>query len=193
MAGLILHGPAGRIAAVTLLVIGALALWAGISELAAVPALAGGNPIWVALPIVSVVLAIGALAVKGAAARSIAVLASAASLGVWAVLRVPAFDKAVPLGSIDPTLTRLIIAAALGTAAGSIVAAIASGGLALRLADLDDDDDTDDDDSDDDDTEGDDTDDDAEDGATPEVTAGHEAETPRSGDAGASDPATPDR
>lgn len=178
-AGLILHGPAGRVAAGTLLVIGALALWAGISELAAVPALAGGNPIWVALPIVSVVLAIGALAVRGAAARSIAVLASAASLGVWAVLRVPAFDKAVPLGSIDPTLTRLIIAAALGTAAGSIVAAIASGGLALRLADLDDDDD-----AQGDDTEG---------GTTTEVAAGHEADAPRSGDAGASGPATPDR
>jgi len=139
-AGLILHGPASRIAAAALVVIGALALWAGASELAAVPALAGGNPIWVALPIVCVALGLGALALRAAAARSIAVLAAAAALGVWAVLRVPAFDKAVPLGSIDPTLTRLIIAAALGTAAGSIVAAIASGGLALRLADLDDDD-----------------------------------------------------
>lgn len=141
VAGLILRGPAARIAAGALLVVGGLALWAGASELAVVPALAGGNPIWVALPIVCVVLAIGALALRSAAARSIAVLAAAAALGVWAVLRVPAFDKAVPLGSLDPTLTRLIIAAALGTAAGAIVAAIASGGLALRLADLDDDED----------------------------------------------------
>lgn len=140
-AGLILHGAASRIAAGALVVVGGLALWAGFSELAVVPTLAGGNPIWVALPIVCVVLGIGALVLRSGAARAIAVLAAAAALGVWAVLRVPAFDKAVPLGTLDPTFTRLIIAAALGTAAGSIVAAIASGGLALRLADLDDDDD----------------------------------------------------
>lgn len=138
--GLMLKGPASRIAAGALVVIGGLAIWAGTSELAAVPSMAGGNPIWVALPVVCVVLALGALVIRSAAARAIAVLAAAAALAVWAVLRVPAFDKAVPLGSLDPALTRAIAAAALGTAAGSMVAAIASGGLALRLADLDDDD-----------------------------------------------------
>lgn len=177
-AGLVLRGPASRIAAGTLVVVGGLSLWAGASELAAVPALAGGNPIWVALPIVCVVLALAALVVRGAAARAIAVLAAAAALGVWAVLRVPAFDKAVPLGSLDPTFTRLLIAAALGTAAGSIVAAIASGGLALRLADLDDDDDL----------EGDDV-----DGEAAATSEGHDAEVGRSGDTAASGPATPDR
>ncbi len=145
--GLMLRGPASRIAAGSLVVAGGLAIWIGVSEMMAVPPLAGGNPLWVALPAVAVVAALGAAMVRSAAGRAIGVLASAAALGVWAVLRIPAFDKAVPLGTVDPTVTRLVIAAALGTAAGAIIAAIASGGLALQLADLDDDDDDLDDDA----------------------------------------------
>lgn len=138
-AGLILHGPASRIAAGALVVAGGLALWAGASELSVIPALAGGNPIWVALPAVCVGLGIVALVTRSSTTRAIVILAAAAALGVWAVLRIPALDTAVPLGALNPTLTRFIIAAALGTAAGSIVAAITSGGLALRLTGLDDD------------------------------------------------------
>lgn len=143
VAGFVLHGPASRIAGGALVIVGALALWAGASELAAVPGVAGGNPIWVGLPIVTILLGLAGAALRSAAGRSIAVLAAAAALGVWAVLRVPALDKAVPLGNLDPTLTRFVIGASLGTAAGAVVAAIASGGLALRLADLDDDEDED--------------------------------------------------
>ena len=145
-AGFILGDPAARIAGAALIIAGVAALVAGASELAAIPALAGGNPIWVALPAICVVLGAASLLLRSAAARSIAVLAAAAALGVWAVLRVPAFGKADPLGKLNPTLTRLIIAAALGTAAGAIVAAIASGGLALRLEGLDDGDEDDDED-----------------------------------------------
>lgn len=134
------RGQATRIAAGALVVIGGFAIWAGASELAAVPAQAGGNPIWVALPIVCALLGLGALALRSLAARAIAVLAGAAALAVWAALRVPALDKAMPLGHLDPTLTRFIIAASLGTAVGAVVAAIASGGLALQLPELDDDD-----------------------------------------------------
>lgn len=140
VAGLVLHDKATRVAGATLVVVGGLAVWAGASELAAVPTVAGGNPIWVALPLVAILLGLGSALFRSAAARSIAALAAAAALGVWAALRVPALDKAVPLGSIDPTLTRFIIGAALGTAVGAAVAAITSGGLALRLADLDDED-----------------------------------------------------
>lgn len=145
VAGVVLREPAARVAAGALVVVGGLALWVGAAELSVVPSEAGGNPIWVGLPIGAVVLALGALALRSAAARSIAVLASAAALAVWAVLRVPALDKAVPLGSLAPGLTRSLIALALGTAVGAVVAAIASGGLALRLADLDDDEDDGDD------------------------------------------------
>lgn len=142
--GFVLRGPAGRVAAGALVVVGALALWAGISEYAAVPPAAGSNPIWVLLPIACVLLAVAALVFRSAAGRAISVLAGAAALAVWGAMRIPALDKALPLGNLDPTLTRFIIAAALGTAVGSVVAAIASGGLALQLPDLDDDDDDDD-------------------------------------------------
>ncbi len=143
-AGFVLHARATRVAAVALIIIGGLSLWAGASELAAVPALAGGNPIWVALPAFTILVACIALVLRSSAARALAVLASAVPLGVWAALRVPAFDKAIPLGTLNPTLTRLIAAGALGTAAGAVVAAIASGGLALRLPELDLDDDDED-------------------------------------------------
>lgn len=129
---------AGRLAAGTQVIAGGLSLWSGLHELAVVPAQAGGNPITVALPAVAVVIALLALVLRNAAARSIAVLTASAALSVWAVLRVPSFDKAVPLGDLDPTLTRLITAGALGVAIGAVVAAIASGGLALRIDDLDD-------------------------------------------------------
>lgn len=141
--GFTLRPSASRIAAGALVVVGALSLWAGASELSAVPAAAGGNPIWVALPITCVVVALAGLAFRSAAARAIAVLAAAAALAVWGALRIPALDKALPLGSLDPTLTRFIIAAAIGTAVGAVVAAIASGGLKLQLPSLDDDDDDD--------------------------------------------------
>ncbi len=143
--GLTLRGVATRLAAALLVVMAALGLWAGFAELSVIPTLAGGNPIWVALPAVCIVAGLGALALRGSASRSIAILAGAAALGVWAVLRVPAFDKAVPLGDLNPTLTRLIAAGALGIAAGSIVAAIGSGGLAMHLPDLDADDEDDED------------------------------------------------
>jgi hypothetical protein len=137
--GWLLRSRAGRVAAGALVVAGALALLSGFRELAVVPAQAGGNPIAVALPAIAIVIALLALVLRAAAGRSIAVLASAAALSVWAVLRVPSFDKAVPLGDLAPALTRQISAGALGAAIGAAVAAIASGGLALRLADFDDD------------------------------------------------------
>jgi hypothetical protein len=139
--GWLLRSRAGRVAAGALVVAGALALLSGFRELAVVPAQAGGNPIAVALPAVAIAVALLALVLRNAAGRSIAVLASAAALSVWAVLRVPSFDKAVPLGDLAPALTRLISAGALGAAIGAAIAAITSGGLALRLADFDDDED----------------------------------------------------
>ncbi len=139
--GFRLRGPATRVAAGALVVVGALALWAGASELSVIPSEAGGNPIWVGLPIACIVLGLAGSAFRSAAARAISVLAGAAALAVWAALRIPALNKALPLGDLDPTLTRFIIAAALGTAVGAVVAAIASGGLALQLPDLDDEDD----------------------------------------------------
>lgn len=137
--GFALRGPAARIAAGALVVTGSLTLWAGAAELRVIPKLAGANPIWVGLPIATILLGVVALVARSAAARSIAVLAGAATLGVWGVLRIPALATAVPLGDLDPTLTRFVIAGAVGVAAGSAVAAIASGGLSLRLAELDDD------------------------------------------------------
>lgn len=139
--GWLLRDKAGRIAAGALVVAGALALLSGFHELAVVPAQAGGNPIAVALPAVATAIALLALLLRSAAARSIAVLAAAVALSVWAVLRVPSFNKAVPLGDLDPTLTRLISAGALGASVGAAIAAIASGGLALRLTDFDDEED----------------------------------------------------
>ena len=135
--GWLLRGRAGRVAAGALVVAGGLALVSGFHELAVVPAQAGGNPITVALPAAAIVIALLAIVLRTAAARSIAVLASAASLSVWAVLRVPSFDKAVPLGDLSPTLTRLISAGVLGAAVGAAIAAVTSGGLALRLAEFD--------------------------------------------------------
>ncbi len=136
--GVVLRARSTRFGAAALALAGVFAARAGVSEYAAVPVLAGGNPIWVALPAVSVVVALGALAFRGNTARSILVLFSAATLGVWAVLRVPAFGKAVPLGTMNPALTRFIAAGSLGTAAGAIILVVASGNLALRLDGLDD-------------------------------------------------------
>lgn len=136
--GVAFRARATRVGAASLTIAGAFAVRAGVSEYAAVPVLAGGNPIWVALPAVSVVVALGALALRGNTARSILVLLSAAALGVWAVLRVPAFGKAVPLGTMNPTLTRFIAAGSLGTAIGAIILVVASGSLALRLDEFDD-------------------------------------------------------
>lgn len=141
VAGFLLGEPATRLGAGALVVVGAPALWAGVSQLAAVPSAAGGNPVWVALPIATILLGAVGLALRSAAGRAIAVLAGAATLAVWGAIRIPALDKALPLGNLNPTLTRFIIGAALGTAVGAAAAAIASGGLALRLPDLDDDED----------------------------------------------------
>ncbi len=129
------------VAAGAVLVAGAFALLSGWHELAVVPAQAGANPIAVALPAFAVLAALVALGLRGVASRTIAVLAGAAALSVWAALRVPSFGKALPLGDLSPTFTRLISAGALGAAVGAAIGVVAAGGLALRLEPLDEDDD----------------------------------------------------
>lgn len=130
---------AALVGALVLVFAGGVAAWTGWHELAVVPAAAGGNPLAVVLPAVAALFGMVALALRGGAAKAIAVLAGAAALGAWVLLRITSFGKAVPLGDLSPTLTRLIYAGVLGGVIGAIVSAIASGGLALRLPDIDDD------------------------------------------------------
>lgn len=136
---------ATAIAAATLIGFGGVAVWAGLAELSVVPAAAGGNPLTVALPGVAIVAGLISLALRSAATKVIALLGGAAALGAWAMLRIGAINKAFPLGSLTPGVTRTIIAMGLGAAVGTIGAAIASGGFAIPLDGLDDlDDDIDD-------------------------------------------------
>ena len=105
-----------RIVAIGTAVIAVCATGIGWAAWRDIPAVAGGNPIPFAVPLVGLVAAAAAAAV-GAGRRLVPLGAAAAALLGWAVLRNAVFDHAILPTSAPAVLDRATTALALGVGA----------------------------------------------------------------------------
>lgn len=127
-----------RAAGAVLAVASAAGMVVGRFELAETPGGEGNVLLWV-LPSVGLVAAVAALVLARSAAGVVAALAAVAALSGWALLRLPVLVEPVLPTALAEPLDRGAVAVALGAAVGAAYLAVTSG--ALRLPDLEDDED----------------------------------------------------
>jgi hypothetical protein len=138
------RGKSTFVAGVAVLVASIAALETGIVAYRSIPSVAGPNSLEIALPAVATVAALFSVLLHRKPIGVVFTLASVASLSGWAFMRLSVLFNPVLPTDFPFGLDRAATAGALGCSIAAAVLAVRSGGLVLRLPELDFDNDEDD-------------------------------------------------